>query len=242
MIQYSMNYLDKLKKAKILSDPIFAVHVYPERIEKMKRKIITSAMTLALAAGICGSVYAAEKAVELRMRGGYNCSQAVTAVLADQTELSEEYDISRITVRKAIEYLVEEGLLIKKQGIGTFVAEKKLKRNMDVFMGFTRSCELDGKKLLMHDSTYGEIFVPIYGDVPASDLDLSGLTMRNGYAYYEENGEIINDAVYRRNRAVEERLNVKLNITTPNASTTPSILFNEYVLVDRGGYVGDIAL
>ncbi len=51
--------------------------------------------------------------------------------------------------------------------------------------------QLDGKKLLMHDSTYGEIFVPIYGDVPASDLDLSGLTMRNGYAYYEENGEII---------------------------------------------------
>jgi len=33
----------------------------------------------------------AEKAVELRMRGGYNCSQAVTAVLADQTELSEEH-------------------------------------------------------------------------------------------------------------------------------------------------------
>ena len=33
----------------------------------------------------------AEKAVEMRMRGGYNCSQAVTAVLADQTELSEEY-------------------------------------------------------------------------------------------------------------------------------------------------------
>ena len=66
--------------------------------------------------------------------------------LMTETELSEEYDISRITVRKAIEYLVEEGLLIKKQGIGTFVAEKKLKRNMDVFMGFTRSCELDGKK------------------------------------------------------------------------------------------------
>ncbi len=62
-----MNYLDKLKKAKILSDPIFAVHVYPERIEKMKRKIIASAMTLALAAGICGSVYAAEKAVELQI-------------------------------------------------------------------------------------------------------------------------------------------------------------------------------
>ncbi len=30
----------------------------------------------------------AEKAVELKLSGGYNCSQAVTAVLADQTDLT----------------------------------------------------------------------------------------------------------------------------------------------------------
>ena len=66
--------------------------------------------------------------------------------LMTEVELSKEYDISRITVRKAIEILVDEGILVKKQGIGTFVAQKKLTRNMDVFMGFTKSCELDGKK------------------------------------------------------------------------------------------------
>jgi C_GCAxxG_C_C family probable redox protein len=32
----------------------------------------------------------AEKAVELKTRGVYNCAQAVTAVLADQTGLTEE--------------------------------------------------------------------------------------------------------------------------------------------------------
>ncbi len=32
----------------------------------------------------------AEKAAELKKHHGYNCCQAVTAVLADQTELSEE--------------------------------------------------------------------------------------------------------------------------------------------------------
>ena len=51
--------------------------------------------------------------------------------------------------------------------------------------------QLDGKKILMHDSTYGEIFAPVYQDVPASTLDLNNLTMRNGYAYYSENGEVI---------------------------------------------------
>jgi GH25 family lysozyme M1 (1,4-beta-N-acetylmuramidase) len=51
--------------------------------------------------------------------------------------------------------------------------------------------QMDGRKILMHDSTYGEIFVPVYGDVPVSTLDLSKLTMRNGYAYYMENGEAV---------------------------------------------------
>ena len=32
----------------------------------------------------------ADKAVQLKMFGGYNCSQAVTAALADQTGVSEE--------------------------------------------------------------------------------------------------------------------------------------------------------
>ena len=35
-----------------------------------------------------------------------------------EIELSREYDVSRITVRKAVELLVEEEILIKRQGIG----------------------------------------------------------------------------------------------------------------------------
>ena len=51
--------------------------------------------------------------------------------------------------------------------------------------------QLDGKKILMYDKTYGEIFEPVYQDVPASTLDLNNLVMRNGYAYYSGNGEVI---------------------------------------------------
>lgn len=39
-----------------------------------------------------------------------------------ERDLATEYDISRITVRKAIEGLVEEGLLVRRRGAGTFVA------------------------------------------------------------------------------------------------------------------------
>jgi len=51
--------------------------------------------------------------------------------------------------------------------------------------------QLDGKKILMQDNTYGEIFVPVYSDVPASTIDTDKITMRNGYAYYMENGEAV---------------------------------------------------
>lgn len=41
-----------------------------------------------------------------------------------EIELSELYNISRITVRNAVKELVAEGYLVKKQGKGTFVCLK----------------------------------------------------------------------------------------------------------------------
>ena len=41
-----------------------------------------------------------------------------------ERELAAEYDVSRITVRKAIGGLVEEGLLTRRRGAGTFVAAR----------------------------------------------------------------------------------------------------------------------
>ena len=54
--------------------------------------------------------------------------------------------------------------------------------------------QLDGKKILMHDSSLGETFVPVYGDVPASDVDIANVVSRNGYSFYKENGEITSRA------------------------------------------------
>lgn len=48
-----------------------------------------------------------------------------TPILSER-ELEKKYNASRMTVRKAIDLLVEEGYLYREQNIGTFVADSKL--------------------------------------------------------------------------------------------------------------------
>ena len=54
-----------------------------------------------------------------------------------EKELEEKYEISRTTVRQAIEELVLEGLLYKRQGIGTFVSEPKPEFALGKLTSFT---------------------------------------------------------------------------------------------------------
>ncbi len=44
--------------------------------------------------------------------------------LPAERDLAEEFQVSRITVRKALDGLVTEGLLMRRQGAGTFVASR----------------------------------------------------------------------------------------------------------------------
>lgn len=57
-----------------------------------------------------------------------------------EAELVERYQVSRVTVRKALALLVEEGYLEKKQGIGTFVAQPRIQERIQYSSSFTRGC------------------------------------------------------------------------------------------------------
>lgn len=54
-----------------------------------------------------------------------------------EVELCEEYQVSRITVREAINKLVQEGYLDRRQGKGTYVVHQKLRRNIAKVYSFS---------------------------------------------------------------------------------------------------------
>ena len=56
-----------------------------------------------------------------------------------ESELEAFFKVSRITIRKAISELVDEGILIKKQGKGTFLSSVIVATTLDEINGYTQS-------------------------------------------------------------------------------------------------------
>lgn len=66
--------------------------------------------------------------------------------IASERELCEMYDVSRMTIRQAIGELVQEGILIRKKGKGTYVCDPKVKQQD--MMSFTEMINQMGKSLI----------------------------------------------------------------------------------------------
>ncbi|GAB4439881.1 MAG: phosphonate metabolism transcriptional regulator PhnF [Anaerolineae bacterium] len=70
---------------------------------------------------------------DLIVSGRYAPGDAIPA----ERELSDVYNVNRLTVRRAVNELVSEGLLWRQQGVGTFVAAPKIVQTQPVLLGFT---------------------------------------------------------------------------------------------------------
>ena len=64
--------------------------------------------------------------------------------LPPERELAEDFAVSRITVRKAIEALVGEGLLVRRQGSGTFVLAR-VEKNFSKLTSFSEDMRARGR-------------------------------------------------------------------------------------------------
>jgi GntR family transcriptional regulator len=80
---------------------------------------------------------ALREAIEKRLLGP-------DVALPPERDLAEMYEISRITVRKAIDGLVEQGLLVRRQGSGNFVSAR-VEKNFAKLTSFSEDMRARGR-------------------------------------------------------------------------------------------------
>ncbi len=61
-----------------------------------------------------------------------------------QTDLAQKLGVSRITIRQAIKILEKEGLVVTKQGKGTFVSTKAVSQELGALLSFGEIAEAQG--------------------------------------------------------------------------------------------------
>ncbi|MCR5510717.1 MAG: C-GCAxxG-C-C family protein [Lachnospiraceae bacterium] len=120
----------------------------------------------------------ADKAVELKLSGGYNCSQAVTAVLADQTSLTDEL-LKQITagfcagmgnLEATCGALIGAGMIagLKTEGNGTLKIARQIQETFRERCGAIKCKDLktitDGKPLCPCEDCVRNA-VMIYGEI-----------------------------------------------------------------------------
>jgi GntR family transcriptional regulator len=66
------------------------------------------------------------------------------ARIPSEPQLAKDWGVSRFTVARAVEQLVDEGLITRRQGSGSFVAEAPLRRSPGYMLSFTEAVEAAG--------------------------------------------------------------------------------------------------
>jgi GntR family transcriptional regulator len=64
--------------------------------------------------------------------------------LPPERELSEKLGVNRMTLRRALRVLEAQGSIVRKHGVGTFIAEPKIDRRMDTVFRFTTGMQSRG--------------------------------------------------------------------------------------------------
>ena len=126
------------------------------------------------------------------------------ARIPNEFELAESYKVGRVTVRRAIEELVQQGYLTKQQGRGTFVNAPKLKRKIrqkDDVQSFSGACRVNemepgarivSRKVLPADAAEAQFFgVPVGSELICIErvrtADGIPVMLENNTYVYEDN-------------------------------------------------------
>ena len=89
--------------------------------------------------------------------------------LPPERGLSAEIGVNRMTLRRALQVLESQGLIVRKHGVGTFIAEPKIDRQMEIVFRFTSGIQNRG---LTPGAEIVSIEQILAAQVLAKDLDL----------------------------------------------------------------------
>jgi GntR family transcriptional regulator len=114
-------------------------------------------------------------------------------LIPSERNLCDQYRISRITVRQALSEMINEGILYRKQGKGTFVARPKVNQGLVRIVSFSKtvldlgmqpSTKVLGSKVLPADIQIAKILdLPVTGQV--MKLFLLGMGDGEPLVHYE---------------------------------------------------------
>ena len=102
--------------------------------------------------------------------------------LPSEQELATQFKVSRMTIRESIEDLVDEGLLYRRHGVGTFVAYPHLQRDHTRLTSFFDKAENDGIQiratLLCKEIIPAKPKIAVALDIPAGSKLIRVKTLR----------------------------------------------------------------
>jgi GntR family transcriptional regulator len=106
-----------------------------------------------------------------------------------ERQVSERFQVSRITANKALSTLVAEGLLTFRKGVGTFVSAQSMDYNLRALVSFTEEALAAGKKPETRVLVFERIAAHTVSDDVAKALRVSG----NDSLWYMERLRLADD-------------------------------------------------
>ena len=102
---------------------------------------------------------------------GFIEGQQPNTPIPSEREISTIYDASRMTVRRAIEELVEDGYLYREKNVGTFVADEKARKKINPVI-IEEAAHDDTKYKILYFNMYFDVKDFDNGDDVIENLDI----------------------------------------------------------------------
>ena len=135
--------------------------------------------------------------------------------LNSEDELAQKFGVSRMTVRQGIADLIDEGLLYRRHGVGTFVAQQHLERDHSKLTNFFEISKLEGievtEKLLRLEVIPSKTKIAKSLDIDEGDLVICVNTLR-----YTENVPVTIHEAYLPHKLFSQLLQKDLKEETKN--------------------------